>query len=362
VAAGVSGLHTWKHTRLGLDYRLSASHYANASFYDSITQSLGLGVTHMLSRHTVFSLNTSAGLAPQFNTPTILPSSVPFDPSTLYQPSSQFYTNRTFFASSSANLSLQRSTRLSFNLGLDGFLSRFRSNALYGTTGGGARGDVQYRLSRRSTIGAGYSYTHFGYTGIFSSTDVNALVGTYAVALTRTLEISAYGGVARYETKFVQTVAVDPAVAALIGISTAQRVAYTLNYTPTMSARLSRVVRHGVFFASVGRAVTPGNGLFLTSTNNFVSGGYNFTGLRRWSLALVGSYSGSNSVGNVIGGYQNYTASLNASRLVVPHVYGTFSVNMNRADSGDFNNYNKWQYFVNLGFSFTPSGVALRLW
>src|SRR4051794_10982749 len=31
--AGVSGLHSWKHTLLGLDYRLSFRHYFTQSFY-----------------------------------------------------------------------------------------------------------------------------------------------------------------------------------------------------------------------------------------------------------------------------------------------------------------------------------------
>src|SRR5438067_12630512 len=33
-SGGVSGLHSWKHTQVGLDYRASINHYPGRSFYD----------------------------------------------------------------------------------------------------------------------------------------------------------------------------------------------------------------------------------------------------------------------------------------------------------------------------------------
>jgi hypothetical protein len=361
-SAGISGLHSWKHTKLGLDYRISAQHNPQASFYDGITQSLSVGVTHMLSRHSVFSLHTAAGMSSQNNTGTTLISTVPFDPSTLYRPTNDFYDNRTIFVTSQAGLSIQKSTRLSYSFGVDGFLTRRRSTALYGVGGLGARGDVQYRISRRSTIGAGYNFTHFAFHDIFSSTDVHSLSASFSHTLSRATEFSAYGGVSRYETKFVQTVAVDPAVAALIGITSAQTVAYNKNYTPTFGARLSHIVRKGTVFVTAGRSVTPGNGLFLTSTSTNFTGGYSYAGLRRWSISSVGTYSTSQSVGNVIGNYDNYSGSINAGRRVAPHTSGIFAFTVSHANSSDFKNYNKWQYSANLGLTFSPGDIPIRFW
>ena len=233
VSGGITGLHSWKHTHLGLDYRLSLQHYPGHTFYDGSNQNLMLGIDHLLTRHINLSIHTGAGMASGYAAGSTLLSTIPFDPSTLYQPGNEFYDNRTVYMSTQVGLSIQRSTRLSFSLGGQAFLTRRRSTALYGEAGGGARGDVQYRLTRRSTIGAGYTYTHYAFHGIFSSTDVHSVVGTYAIQLTRSTEFSAYAGVARYETKFVQTVPVDPAIAALIGISSAQRVAYGANSIPT---------------------------------------------------------------------------------------------------------------------------------
>ena len=179
-SAGISGLHSWKHTKLGLDYRISAAHNPQASFYDGITQNLTLGITHMLSRHAMFSLHTGAGISSQNNAGVTLLSTVPFDPSTLYRPTNDFYDNRTIYLTSQAAVTIQKSTRLSYSLGVDGFLTRRRSTALYGVGGLGARGDVQYRVARRSTIGVAYNYVHFAFNGIFSSTDDHTFVGTFS--------------------------------------------------------------------------------------------------------------------------------------------------------------------------------------
>ena len=361
-AAGVSGTHRWKHTNLGLHYTISATHNPQASYYDGVTQDLSLGITHMLSRHASLAWNTSAGLTTQASTVQTLLTTIPFDPSTLYTPTNDFYDNRTIYASSMLSLSIQKSTRLSYSVGATGMLTRRRSTALYGLSGGGARGDVQYRASRRSTVGVAYNYTHYAFRGVFSSTDIHGIFGTYALTLTRATEFSAFGGVAYYETKFVQTVPVDPAVAALIGISSAQRVAYTAAKTGSFSARISRAVQKGVFFASGGRGISPGNGLFLTSTSDYVTAGYSYNGLRHWAMATSASYNRSYSLGNVLGAYSDYAFNYNVSREILPHTHGVISINANRAASPDFKNYNRWQYFASLGLSFTPAGVTVRFW
>lgn len=361
-SAAISGTHAWKHTRLGLSYSISGQHNPQAAFFDGITQSLSLGLSHVLSRHSAVSVNVAAGMSSSNNTGLTLISTVPFDPSTLYHPTNDFYDNRTIFVSSQVLYTIQTSTRLSFSLGGQGYLTRRRSSALYGMGGGGARGDVQYRVSRRSSIGAGYTFNHFAFNGIFSSTDVHTVAGSYSITLTRATEFTGYAGASRYETKFSQTVPVDPAIAALIGISSANVVAYNKNLTSTYGARISRVVRRGTAFFSAGRGVTPGNGLFLTSTSDNFTAGYSYGGLHGWSLSAAATYSESQSVGNVIGGYSNYSANLNTGRKVAPHTSGVLGFTMSHAGSGDFQNYNKWQYYATLGLTFSPGDITVRFW
>jgi hypothetical protein len=307
-------------------------------------------------------LNNSGSLSGSNRTAPSLPQTVEFDPTTTFVPTQDFFDNRTISLSSQGNLSIQRSTRLSFNVGGDGFLTRRRSTALYGVTGVGAHGDIQYRATKRSTVGAMYSYMHYSFTGIFSGTDAHSVSATYSATLSRSTQMSAIGGVTRYETVFVQSVAIDPAIAALIGISSAQRVFYQKNYSPNIAFRLSKNVPRGTVFLYAGHSLSPGNGLFLTSTSTSVGTGYNYWGLRRWSISTGADYNRSKSVGNVIGVYGSYSANLSVSRQVAPKTHGVLSFNVRRYDSGDFKNYNKWSYGARLGLSFSPGDIPLRLW
>jgi hypothetical protein len=362
VGFGVSGAHSWKRTRVGLNYSSGFSHYVR-SFYDGISsQSLQLSISHQLSRHALLSINTDATLYGSNRASPTLPQTIAFDPATTYIPTNDFFDTRTFSLSTQASVSIQKSTRLSYSFGVDGFLTRRRSSALFGSNGVGAQGDIQYRVSRRSTIGPIYSYMHYAFTGISGGTDSHTVAGSYSLILSRSTQFSAFAGVSRYENVFVEIIPIDPAIAAVIGISSAQRVSYQVNYTPNLGARLSKVVPRGTVFVAAGHALNPGNGLFLTSTSTNAGGGYSYTGLRHWSISAGANYNRSDSQGNVLGTYGSYSANLNVSRQVAPMTHGVLNFFARKYDSPDFKNYNKWSYGASLGLSFSPGDIPIRFW
>lgn len=359
---GVSGTHSWKHTKLGLDYHGSVYHYTKTTYYDGADQSLRLGITHEFTHHLKLALRESAGLfSRNYGLPALSPTTL-YDSSASYIPSSDFYDNRTIYASSQADLTIQKTSRLSFTFGGDFFLNRRRSTALYGMTGAGARSDMQYRLSRRTTIGAGYTYTHYAYHGVFSGTDLHGVVATYGIRLTKTLEFSGYGGFMREETKFEQSVPIDPAIAALIGTSAGAVIVHNIEYVPNVSARLSQTFSRGVLYLSGGHTVTPGNGLFLTSEATTVSAGYTYTGRRHWSFGTQAAYDRAKSIGNVLGSYGDVGGTLSASRQLVHAMHAVLSFSARQYQSPSFTLYNRMIYTVRLGIGFTPGDIPLRMW
>ena len=362
VAWGISGTHSWRHTKVGLEYRGSISHYAQSSGYDSLDQSLLLGITHQLSRHAMFSLHTSAGIFTRDFGLNGLPQTVPFDPATTNIPTTDFFDNRTMYVNSTADLVLQESARLSFDLGGTGSVVRRRSSALDGTTTANGHADAQYRLTRRATIGASYNYYHFDFTHVFGGTDVHAATGTFAVQLTRWVEFTGYAGFARAESEFIHTVPIDPVIVALLGITEGTQVFHSINYVPNVSARLSRKFQRGVAYVSGGHTVVPGNGLFLTSYTTTVFGGYTYTGVRRWSFGTQVSYSLSNSVGYLLGTYSNISGSVSASRQLFPSVHFIAIYSARQYDSADFANYNRLVHEARIGLGWSPGDVPLRVW
>ena len=362
VAGGISGVHSWRHTLVGLDYRGAFRSYTKNTFYDGTDQSLLLGVTQQLTRHTSLSFRNSAGIFSRDMGILGLSSTIPFDPSTSYIPATDYFDNRTLYLSTQADFTWQKSARLSFNIGGDGFLARRRSSALYGDTGGGARGDIQYRLSRRSTIGVGYQYTTFSFTGVFSGTDLHQFTGSYSLRVSRNVEVSVYGGALRAETKFIQSIPLDPVVAELLGTTNANVIVHRIDYLPTYAGRISRAVHNGVVYVSGGRTVTPGNGLFLTSDVTTFQAGYSFTGLRRWGFDANAGGTRGNSIGNVIGEYNSFNSMLSVSRQISGSFHAVASFGARKYDSPDFSSYHRLVYTARVGIGFSPGDIPLRLW
>ena len=360
--AGVSGFHTWKHTSLGLDYRGSYRAYTKQTYYSGTDQYLDLGLSHQFTRHTEFVLRESAGLYSRDFGLVTLHQAVPFDRNAAYIPTTDFFDNRTLYFSTQADFIYQRSARLSFDLGGDFFSARYRSSALYSTTGQGARGDMQYRIARYTTIGLNYQFSHFNFGKGFGGSDLHSLVASYSVRITRNLEFSAYAGAVRVETKYIQVVPLDPVIAAIIGQGSGETIQHRTDYSPDIGARIARTFRNGVFSLSGGRVVTPGNGLFLTSISNSAAANYAYTGLRRWSFLAGAYYNRSIAISNVNGHYESLTGGVGLSRQIARSVHFTARFDARKYNSSDFNLYNRVIYRATIGMGFSPGDVPLRIW
>lgn len=359
---GISGTHSWRHTKVGLEYHGNFTDYTNISHYNYLEQSLLLGITRQIRPHLSVTLRQTAGLFTVPFGPIGLRQTVPFDPTTTYVPVTDYFDNRTIYVTSQANLTYQRTARLSFDLGGDGYMIKRSSHDLYGTDGISARGDVQYRLSRRTTIGAQYMFMHFFFPGLAGATDAHAAQGTYAVRLSRRLEFSGYAGIMRVESKFIQTVPVDPIIAALLGISGAPQIVHNLLYSPNAAGRLSRTFHSGVLYVSGGHSVNPGNGLFLTSRVSSLIGGYSFTGLRRWALAVSSGYEWATAEGTIVGRYQNSNQSAQISRELGRHIHMVLSYSGMQYRSPEYSNYNRSFQDARLAFGYSPGDIPLRVW
>ena len=362
LAWGVSGTHSWKHTKLGLDYHGGLNYYAQQGGFDSLSQAFLLGMTHQFTRHITFTLRENAGMFTRAFGLGGLSQAVPFDPSQSYIPTTDFFDNRTYYVSTQADVKIQKTARLSFDLGGDNFLTRYRASGLIGVTGLGAHADAQYRLDRRSTIGASYNYAHFFFTGQFGAADIHSVQATYARALSARVEFSAAAGASHVEQTFIQSVPVDPVIAILLGVSSTTEIGHVLNWIPSGSLRLSYAFHQGVAYVTASRGVTPGNGLFTTSYSDTVAGGYTYTGVRRWSLGVLSSYSRARSIGNFEGEYNGLAANFTASRLIGHNVHFLVGYSASRYDSPNFGNYNRVIHDARVGFGYTPGDVPLRIW
>jgi hypothetical protein len=361
-SGGISGSHSWRHTSLGLNYHANYTIYSGGSAYNSFNQGLDLGLTHQVAHHIKFDLREATGWYSGEPPSAGLTQTVPFDPSQSAVPVNNVYYDRTIFSTTQADLVIQKSARLSFDLGGGLFINRHASSALYGVTGEEATGDVQYRVTRHSTIGVNYSYTHYSFTGVLSSSDIQGAAITYATRFSRSVEFSAYGGFMHAETEFVQNVPVDPNVAALLGYTSTSALVYHANWVPNFSGRLSKSFAHGMAYASGGETVTPGNGIFLTSRTLSATAGYGYTGLRHWSMFLSCSYTSALSIGNVAGAYGAITGTFGMSRSLGHSLSLTMNYSASQYRSPNFTLYNHLIYTGTVGIAWSPGEIPLRIW
>lgn len=370
VTLGVSGAHTWRHTHLGLNYSGGFTHYDEGGTFGGLSQGLSFGLTHQFSKHIMFSLRESAGMFTQFVPDTVsLNSSVPFDPSESYIPTTDFYDNRTIYTTSQANVIIQKSARLSFDLGGAYFVNLRQSSALYGASGESATGDLQYRLTRRTTLGGSYSFVHYGYTHSFGGAFVHTADATLALRLSRSTEFSFYGGASRVESSFQQTVPIDPAILAILcppslnapcPVANATYVSHNISWSPNFGARYSHSFHRGVFYLSAGEGITPGNGLFLTSRAASAAAGYGYSGLRKWNLNVGVTYVTALSLGNVQGGYGEISGSYGMSRQIVKSLSFVSSFNATQYRSGSFSAYNRLIYSASVGIGYSSRNIPVR--
>jgi hypothetical protein len=366
---GLSGAHSWKHTRIGLAYSGSVSAYVSAPV-TGISQGLSLGLSHQFSRHLTFHLSESAGWFTQFPPATVtLNSSVPFDPSQSNIPTTDFYDNRTIYSSTSASMIYQATSRLSFSVGGGYFTDLRRSSALYSAKGESASGDVQYRLSRRVTVGGSYGFSHYGFSGNLGGSYIHTVGLSMSSRFSQRTEFSFFGGASFVSSSFEQTVPISPAILAILcppnlvavcPLTPSLVISNNTLWAPNFGARISRSFQRGAVYANVGESITPGNGLFLTSRAQTASAGYGYSGLKKWSMSINIGYTRALSLGNIQGGYGQVSGGFGVSRQIFSHVSFVSSFSATQYQSATFADYNHLIYSASVGLGFSSKNIPVR--
>jgi hypothetical protein len=350
--------HAWKRTTLGLNYTGDFRHYTIGT-YDGTDQLLALILKHQPSKHVEFTLRNQAGT---YSWNFLQPNSLGLiDSNYLQTPQNDLFYNPVFYVSTAGDLTYQMTSRLSFNLGGEGDLIRHRASALYGVTSSSARGDVEYRATRHTTIGLDYHFNHYDFTGEFGSSNINSVGVNVSRQLTRHMQLSARIGGARVQTSSLAEVPIDPAVAALIGETVGIQAAYHLNYAPDASVRLINDFQRGQFTASYTNGVTPGNGVYLTSRIQSGEATYHYTGIRYWNFGVNGVYSRLSALAQTLAAFDTYGGGVGVTRELGKGLHAVARLDVRRYNIGD-NFYLHTEYRATFGFTFSPGEVPLALW
>ena len=289
MGGGASGSKNWESDQIRLDYSGDWRQYTPNNGYDGTNQFLDVQWSHRLSRHVQLIVHEIGGI-----------SNLSFGPLTYYPlansallgvPLNDLFDTTTYFSQSTAELIWQESARLSFGLGGDDFLVRYKSPILVGINGYRGRADAAYRWSTRQTLSVSYAYENFEYPRSYGSSGINQVETGWSYGLGPRTDFAVNGGAAWVDTQGLVRVQLDPVIAAILGQSYTVTTAARDIIIPVGEARFSKRFASSALGISGGISVMPGDGVFLTSRAISGAATYSYIGGKRLTFGMTGGYS-----------------------------------------------------------------------
>ena len=356
---GVIGSRRWKRDKLSIEYKGAYRQYSVSDVPQGLDQFLNLAYSRQLTRRLILDLKDTAGTVSLANGAF---SYLPLSNTDLFAiPANELFDIRTNFVQSRVDLTWQQTARLSFGIGGEGFVVRRSSLALAGLDGYDARANVAYRLSSRQTVSGDYNYTYYDFQRAFGDSKLQSVSLGYSVGLSRKWDFSLRGGGIRIDSLGITQVAIDPAIAAIVGQNFADVTYKRVIYAPLGEARMMRRFDRSSLTLDYSMGASPGNGVYLTSRQTAGTVGYSYTGVRRWTFALNSGYSELSSVGQTLGKYTNLQGGAGVTYKVGRETHIQFRYDYRHYTTQN-NIYQMDSNRVSLGLAFSPGETPLAIW
>ena len=354
---GVIGSRIWKRDRLSVEYHGDYSYYHD--YMSGSNEFLNLKYSHVLKRRLTLDLRENAGTTYQAN------GYYRFAPLTqsdlIAVPVNDLFDVRTNFLDTRADVTWQKTLRLSFSGGATGFIVRREQYALPGTNGYELHGSVAYRLTRKQTLSVNYSHDWFDYQREYGHADIDAAQLTYNVDFSQRWTLQAGLGGAIVRDLALESVAVDPAVTAVLGITSVSVVANRTYRSPKFSGVLSRKFERSSVSLAFIKDVSPGNGVYLTSRETSGTATYSYLGIRKAAIGANFGYSSLSSFGQQnLGLYSNYSAGLGITYKIAHDMHLTARYDYRRYTTQAVPNISENRIAV--GFGYSPGDRPLAIW
>lgn len=363
---GVVGTHRFRHAELGLNYQGNYRQYNGNSYYNTSDHQLVLGYSLQTSRRVEIDMRQMAGsisrvIGSNSLTNSTLGTFTDSLSNSVATPTSLLFDNRTQYLQSSVDVNFLKTSRTIFAAGGDGFWTRRQSSTLVGAQGYNLRGQVNHRFSRTTTAGAGFQHTHYDFGRSFGETDIDTYQLFIAKNVGRTWVVLVRGGAFHAQVQSLRNVALDPAIAALVGINTTVTTSYRDNWLPYGDFSLERRGRYSNVYFNYSRTQTPGNGVFLASRSEAETAGIRYNRLRRFNFDLFAGYHSLRALGQELGNYQQLNAGTGMNYMIMPSLYfnARYDARQQQIDNAG---YSRTGYRVSIGLTYTPGEIPVSLW
>ena len=357
---GVYGVHSWKRSQLGLNYAGSYTRYFNNyDAYSSTNHALTLGYTNQISRRLKLDFRESAGSL-TYGTGQVA-DAASTERNSSFTPVARLFDTRTYYLESSVSATWLQSARTSYTVGGGAFLQNLKSEGLSNGWGYSFNASMRRRMSKSSTLGATYQYSHFEFPGFSSQSTSHTFQGLYATGFGKfwTLSIEAGATVTQGESLF--TFALNPVLAAIFGQSTVTGITSFQTVYPSGSVALKRQFRRASLGFNYYRGVNSGNGAFNTGRLDNAYASFSYTGLRKLNVGADGGYYGLKSIGQNLGNYVQYSAGAGISYALGRDIHLALRYDF-RDQQVNISDYKHSGSRATIGLNFSPGNLPLSLW
>ena len=360
----ISGRHYFKKDIIGLNYAGSYNKYGANSLTGS-NHSMNGDFGHVLSRRLKFNLVASGSILTQGYTlqnPITNPTNSLANVNVAASPVVQIFDTETRQLQVNPSLQWTKSARVSMTAGGGWFAIERAGAGLTGQTGYQAQADMNYRLTRRTTVGTYYTATFYRYAHKVAVSDSHTSGLIFSASLDRSTQFRTRAGLTLFENRGLATVVIAPEIARLLGTAVGVVDQYRSNKYSEISAELARDFhRNRTAVMNYSRSLAPGNGLILASVQQSAGAGFNVRLLRRYQVSTGVGWTTLSSGVQTAGKYGAEYVFLGVSHPTGRHLstdlrfdYRKFTIT-NAPPTPD-------QLRVSLGFSWSPGEGPLRLW
>ena len=350
---GVNLSHEFRGGSITLNYSGSYRQYESSTFGGGTQQSLALGVSKRLNRRWTFAANVSGGImryGSSYYSPSAFGTSVGSNP----------FSVASRFLSAGANLTYQQTHRLSYVFSGAYFLTNYSYANAFSSRGYTGGVSALYRLTARTTVGGSYSHSYYTYSQSGGTADIDSGSLTLSHRFPDHWQIDLSGGVNRSHSQGTISIPVS-----LIFNGQPVTGYYTgpynrTIYSPAFQAVITRLYRHSSLSAAGGQSVLGGNGVFLTSRNQFANGTYAYS-TRHSNFSLGVNYTRLSSLSNTIAqtyAYDGFSASYGVS--LVRYLNANFRYDFIHYD-GLFTYGGLNEHRLSFGLSLSSKSVPLTL-
>ena len=360
----LSGRHYWRKDILGLNYYGGSAKNPSVN-QQSTSHSMSADYSHILSRRLQFHMVTSGSVLSSgfaLQNPVLNPTNSLANIDVASSPVVQIFDSTTRQLQIGPSLQWSKSARLSVSIGGGWFGIERDGTGLTGQTGYQAQADLNYRITRRSTVGTYYSTTFYRYSQKVAVSDSHTNGVLFSSSLDRSTQIRLRAGLTRFENRGLARVQIAPEIARLLGTSVGVVDEYRRNLYAELSGELARDFhRHRTATMSYSRSLAPGNGLILASVQQSAGIGYNMLSFRRYATSAGLGWSTLSSAVQTAEKYETRFVFFGISRPVGRYVTSSLRIDYRRfAITSALGTPD--QLRVTMGFSWSPGDGPPRLW